>query len=150
VQDDLAEAVTKVIAHPEADIDAVIERARVIGQRAAEGEIGDVVHYATKALFGVARKERRRAEKNAPITQPPQVIDLLAGAAVEGSPGVIEAQVLLRELLGKLSPVERDVFVRHVLGWKHSEIAKELGISLGMSWFRLQRARERLASLVRA
>jgi DNA-directed RNA polymerase specialized sigma24 family protein len=74
------------------------------------------------------------------------MMEILIGSTGERSEAAIEARLLLEELLGKLLPMEREVYVRHVEGWKHPEIAEELGISLTMSWFRLTCAKKKLAS----
>ncbi|MGI8958542.1 MAG: sigma factor-like helix-turn-helix DNA-binding protein [Bryobacteraceae bacterium] len=42
--------------------------------------------------------------------------------------------------------MDRKVLIRHIEGWEHGEIASELGISEAMSWFRLRRAKKKLAS----
>ena len=63
IHDELVNVVMRVIAHPDADVDAVIERAQVIGSRAAQGEIDDLPRYASKALFGVAEEEAKTHSK---------------------------------------------------------------------------------------
>jgi DNA-directed RNA polymerase specialized sigma24 family protein len=141
IKDPLTEAIIKTIARPDSDISAVIKRAQTIARRALDGEIRDVLHYATKALFAVSRKQQRVAQPPIVTAQPPDVIAPLAGTAVNGSPAVIEARILLSELMNDLTKIERGVFVRYTLGWKHSSIAKELGISVAMSSYYLLRAK---------
>ena|SRR5581483_7640667 len=146
LRDQIVECVISAIAHPKADIDAVLQRAKTIAQRAAEGQIEDVRHYATKALFAVSRKASLRREKEPVTSQAPGRIEILAGPAIEASPSALEDRVLLRELLDSLPEVDREVLIRHIEGWEHNEIAKELGISEATSWFRLRRAKKKLAS----
>lgn len=148
IVDVLADVVTRVIAHPNADIDAVLERAQHIGCRAAHGEIGDLHRYATKALFAVAqRAERIRTQVEADVLR---AIDYIDDGATEGANDrrllAAEACIFLQELLGKLSPLDREVYVRHENGWKLHEIARELGISETMTWLRFRRAKTRLES----
>ncbi|MGI9072561.1 MAG: RNA polymerase sigma factor [Bryobacteraceae bacterium] len=146
LRDQLVECVISAIAHPKADIDAVIKRARAIARRAADGQIEDVQHYATKALFAVSRKASLKREREPVASQTPRRMEILAGAATEASPSALEYRVLLQQLLSGLPEMDREVFIRHIEGWEHSEIATELGISEPMSWFRLRRAKKKLAS----
>jgi RNA polymerase sigma factor (sigma-70 family) len=148
LRDQLVECVISAIAHPKADIDAVLKRARTIARRAAEGQIEDVRHYATKALFAVSRKESLKREREPVACHTPQRMEILAGPAIEASPSALEDRILLKELLGSLPEMDRKVFVRHIEGWEHSEIAKEMGISEATSWFRLRRAKKKLASQI--
>ena len=74
----------------------------------------------------------------------PDAMINLAGASVEGSPAAVEARVLLGELLGVLSDMEREVFRRYMSGWGHKQIGKDLGISVAMSSYYLQSARDHL------
>jgi hypothetical protein len=144
IRDELTEAVVKTISHPDSDVPAVVKRAQAIARRALDGEIRDLLRYATKALFAVSRKEQRLAYRRSAITQPPEVMAALAGCAVDGSPAAIEARICLAQLLNALTKSERDVFVRYTMGWKHSRIGKELGISAAMSSYYLLRAKARL------
>lgn len=146
LRDELIQVLTTVIAHPRADIDAVLKRARTIARRAADGEIHDVPHYATKALFAVARKEDLKREQEPVSCYSPRMMEILIDSGREHSGATLEARLFLEELLGKLLPIEREVYVRHVEGWKHPEIAEELGISVTTSWFRLSCAKKKLAS----
>jgi RNA polymerase sigma factor (sigma-70 family) len=148
LRDQLVECVISAIAHPKADIEAVLQRARVIGRRAAEGEIEDVPHYATKALFAVSRKANLKRKREPVAPQTPRKMEILAGAATEASPSELEYRVLLNELLSGLPEMDREVVFRHIQGWEHREIAEQLGISEAMSWFRLRRAKKKLAALV--
>jgi Sigma-70, region 4 len=150
IHDELVEVVTQVIAVPDTDIEAVVERAQVIGSRAAAGEIEDVPRYASKALFGVARKRRLRNQNGSEILLSPDDMEALAGNSRDGSSSAIEARVLLGELLGRLSPLDREVYTRHADGWEHQDISRDLGISESMSWFRLHRAKTRLAAWVKS
>jgi DNA-directed RNA polymerase specialized sigma24 family protein len=150
IHDELVNVVMRVIAHPDADVDAVMERAQVIGSRAAQGEIDDLPRYASKALFGVARKERKHARNETELLHSSDEMEALAWSSREGSLSAIEAGILVRELLGKLSPLDRHVYMRHADGWDHKEISKDLGISESMSWFRLHRAKTRLAAWARS
>ena len=146
IRDELREAIVRVIAHPDADVSAILRRAQVIGRRAIDGEIESVLHYATKVLHKVSRKKRwqlLRKEDCMTNESPDAMIDL-AGASVEGSPAAMEARVLLAEVLGVLSDKEREVFVRYTSGWGHKQISKELGISVAMSSYYLQSARDHL------
>src|SRR5215510_11195402 len=99
LRDQLIQVVTTVLAHPKADIDAVLERAQTIAKRAADGKIDNVGHYATKALFAVARKQEQRREQEPISLRPPGVMQVLVGNAIEGSETAIEARVLLGELI---------------------------------------------------
>ena len=63
IREQLAEAVTRAIRHPDADVDAILQRAKTIADRAVAGEIQNVLHYATKALFKVAKRNRIQAAK---------------------------------------------------------------------------------------
>ena len=150
LRDQLIQVVTTVLASPDADIDAVLQRAQTIAQKAADGEIGNVGHYATKALFAVARKEELRRGQEPILPSPPELVEALVGHAIDGSESAIEAQVLLRELFAKLSPIEREVYIRYAEGWEHTEIAKALGISVAMSWYRLMCAKKKLASCLKS
>lgn len=146
LRDQIVECVISAIAHPKADVDAVLQRAKTIAQRAAEGQIEDVRHYATKALFAVSRKASLRREKEPVTSHAPGRIEILAGPAVEGSPSALEDRILLQELLSSLPEADRKVLIRYIEGWEHNEIARELGISEATSWFRLRRAKKKLAS----
>ena len=146
LRDQLVECVISAIAHPKADIEAVLKRARTIAQRAAEGQIEDVRHYATKALFAASRSATLKRERVPVASQTPQRMEMLAGAATEASPSALEDRVLLNELLSGLPDMDREVVIRHIEGWEHREIAEQLGISEAMSWFRLRRAKKKLAS----
>lgn len=146
LRNQLVECVISAIAHPKADIDAVLNRARAIARRAAEGEIEDIRHYATKALFAVSRKESLKREREPVASKTPQRMEMLAGAAIEASPSAMEDRILLGELLSSLPEMDREVWIRHVEGWEHREIARDLGITEAMSWFRLRRAKKKLAS----
>jgi DNA-directed RNA polymerase specialized sigma24 family protein len=77
-------------------------------------------------------------------------MEALAGPAVEGSESALEARVLIGELLAKLSPVEREVYLSHAEGWQHPEIARALGITVTMSRLRLSQAKKKLASWLKA
>jgi RNA polymerase sigma factor (sigma-70 family) len=146
LRDQIIECVMSAIAHPKADIDAVLQRAKTIGRRAAEGQIEDVRHYATKVLFAVSREANLKREREPIASKSPRTMEILAGAAIEASPSAIEDRILLQQLLSAVSEKDREVLIRHVEGWEHSEIARELGISEAMSWFRLKRAKKKLAS----
>jgi hypothetical protein len=63
LRDQLVEVFSATIAHPRADIDAVMQRAEAIARAAADGKIDNIQRYATKALFAVSRKESRRQER---------------------------------------------------------------------------------------
>jgi len=146
LREQIVECVMSAIAHPKADIDAVLQRAKTIARRAADGQIEDVQHYATKALFAVSRKTSLKREREPVASQAPRQMEILAGAAVEASPSALEDRVLLRELLGSLPESDREVLIRYIEGWEHNEIANDLGISEATSWFRLRRAKKKLAS----
>ena len=73
-------------------------------------------------------------------------MEFLAGPATDASPSSLEDRVLLRELLSGLPGTDREVLIRHMQGWEHREIAQQLGISEATSWFRLRRAKKKLAS----
>ena len=146
LRDQLVECVISAIAHPKADVEAVLKRARVIAQRAAEGQIEDLRHYATKALFAVSRNASLKREREPLASQTPQRMEILAGPAIEASPSALEDGVLVKELLSGLPDSDREVLIRHIEGWEHREIAEQLGISEATSWFRLRRAKKRLAS----
>jgi len=146
LRDQIVECVTSVISHPKADIDAVLERAKAIARRAADGQIEDVQHYATKALFAVSRKASLKWKREAVAYYAPQRMEILAGTAIEASPSALEDRVLLRELLSSLPDLDREILIRYIEGWEHSEIASDLGISEATSWFRLRRAKKKLVS----
>ena len=137
------EAVVRTIEHPDSDVSAVVSRAQTIARRALDGEIRDVLRYATKALFAVSRKQKLKQDDRT-TSEPPNVIISLAGPATNGSAAAIEARIILDQLLNALPQLERDVFVRHTMGWKHARIAKDLGISAPMSSYYLLRAKARL------
>jgi DNA-directed RNA polymerase specialized sigma24 family protein len=141
IRDELTEAVVQTISHPDSDVPAVVKRAQTIARRAVDGEIRDVLRYATKALFAVSRKQQRLSRQDLVSLQPPDIMTVLAGSAVDGSPAAIEARVLLTQLLDELTKTERDVFIRYTMGWKHGRIARELGISAAMSSYYLLRAK---------
>ncbi|MGI8958541.1 MAG: hypothetical protein ACR2IV_02035 [Bryobacteraceae bacterium] len=69
LRDQLVECVISAIAHPKADIEAVLKRAQTIARRAADGQIEDVRHYATKALFAVSRKASLKRERERVASQ---------------------------------------------------------------------------------
>ena len=73
--------------------------------------------------------------------------ELPAGLVVN-THNVIEAKVLVSEILKTLSPVERDVLLRFTYGMKHPQIAAELNISAGLSRQYLSRARKHLTGLL--
>lgn len=148
LRDQLVECVISAIAHPKADVEAVLSRARTIAHRAAEGQIEDLRHYATKALFAVSRNASLKREREPVVSRAPQAMETLAGPAIEASPSALEYRVLLRELLSGLQEADREVLIRHMNGWEHREIAQQLGISEATSWFRLRRAKKKLASLL--
>ncbi len=100
-----------------------------------------------KALFAVSRKQQRLSQREIP--QPPEVIIQFAGHAVQGSVAAIEAKVLLDQLLNDLPPTERQVFLRHTMGWRHKRIAQELNISAAMSSYYLLRAKAHLDGYLR-
>ncbi len=144
LQNDLKTAILRTIQHPDSNIEAVVQRARAIAGKALDGEIRDVLRYATKSLFAVSRKKQRSFEKETAYCREPQDMTELAGAAVDGSPDAIEARILAQEILNALPKTEREVLLRYTMGWKHSMIAKELGISAAMSSYYLLRAQARL------
>ena len=141
LQRDMRTAILRTITHPDADVAAVVKRAQTIAKRALDGEIVDVVHYATKALFATSRKESRLFERESKFCREPNAMIDVAGQAVDGSPAAIEAKILVSELLKSLSKIEQDVFVRYTMGWPHRAIGKELGISAAMSSYYLLRAK---------
>ena len=146
LHEQLVQCVMSAIAHPRADIEAVLKRARAIARRAAEGQIEDVGRYATKALFAVSRDASLKREREPIVCQTPERMEILAGPAKDASPSSLEDRVLLRELLSGLPDSDREVLIRHIEGWEHREIAQQLGISEATSWFRLRRAKKKLAS----
>jgi DNA-directed RNA polymerase specialized sigma24 family protein len=146
----LVDVLERVIAHPDTDIDAVVDRARVIGTRAVEGRIDDLPRYLTKALFAVAQEKRARSIEQIEVLCPPCDLESLGAKANAERYSSIEAQVLLDEVLAMLSPLDRKVYMLHSDGFEHREIAKQLGISESMSWLRLRRAKSRLASWLKA
>lgn len=135
LRDQLVECVISAIAPPKADVEAVLSRARAIVQRAAEGQIEDLRHYATKALFAVSRNASLKREREPVVSRAPQTIETLAGPAIEASPSALELRVLLRELLSGLQEADREVLIRHMNGWEHREIAQQLGISEARAGF---------------
>jgi DNA-directed RNA polymerase specialized sigma24 family protein len=150
LREQLVAAVMAAIAHPKANIDAVLHRAEAIARKVGDGEVDDLPHYATKALFAVSRKEDLKDKRNPIAVQPPQVMEVLVSAATEGSPSAIEARVLLQELLAQLLPMDQDVYIHWREGWNHREISQDLGISQVSSRFRLARAKKKLKSLTQS
>lgn len=147
IQASLSQAITSAISDPEADIDLILRAAQGIGERAPQKNIVDLVRYATKALFNVSRRSRLRriaTAKEREIPDCPKFSEEL----VSNSHKSIEARVLVSEILGSLSTLERDVLLRFTYGMQHREIARELGISVLMSRHHLRSARKRLAELV--
>jgi hypothetical protein len=94
LHEQLVQCVISAIAHPKADVEAVLKRARVIARRAAKGQIKDVGHYATKALFAVSREASVKREREPLTSHPPRIIEILAGAAKEASPAALEDRIL--------------------------------------------------------
>lgn len=69
----------------------------------------------------------------------------------EGSHGSAEDRIVLDDLIARLDPDLRHVFVLHdVEGYKHDEIATLLGIPAGTSGSRLHRARTLLRTALNA
>jgi len=149
LREQLVTAVLRAIAHPKANIDAVVDRAQAIGRIVGDGEknIDDLLRYATKALFAVSRKEDLKQKQEPVMLEPPSRMQILVGAAIDGSDSAIEARILLQELLGQLWPLDREIYLRWREGWSHREIARDLNISETSSWFRLARAKKKLKSL---
>ncbi len=146
LRNEMRTAILRAITHPESDVSAVVRRAKTIAKRALDGEIRDVLHYATKALFATSRKHRRLFQKESDFCRDPLAMVEIAGTAVEGSPTAIEAKIFVGELLRSLSQIERTVLLRHTMGWQHRAIGKELNISAAMSSYHLLRAKARLHS----
>ena len=139
IREQLAEAVTRAIQHPDADVDAILQRAITIANRAIAGEIQNVLHYATKAFFELSKKKRRQAAAEPLVFSAAEYFDNLRNGSGGGSE--IEAQILLEDLLDNLSPTERDVYKRRLEGWSHEEISQQLGISTDNSRTCLSRAK---------
>jgi DNA-directed RNA polymerase specialized sigma24 family protein len=150
LREQLVAAVIAAIAHPKANIDAVLNRAEAIARKVGDGDIDDLSHYATKALFAVSRKEGIKDQREAIAFRPPKAMEILVGPATEGSHSAIEARVLLQELLAQLLPLDQEVYLRWREGWNHREISQDLGISQVSSRFRLARAKKKLESLTRS
>jgi DNA-directed RNA polymerase specialized sigma24 family protein len=148
LQVDLKRAILRAVVHPESDVPAVMQRAQAIARKALDGEIRDVLHYATRALFAVSRKRHRLRLEQTRHVSAARRIGEVAVNAIHGSPAAIEAKILVDQLLNDLPRLERYVFVRHSTGWKHKKIAQELGISLAMSSYYLLRAKARLGRLL--
>ena len=140
----LAEAVTRAIQHPDADVDAILQRAKTIADRAVAGEIQNVLQYATKAFFELSKKKRRQAAVEPIAFHAPEYFDDFRNGKGGGSE--IEAQVLLEDLLDNLSPVEREVYKRRLEGWSHEEISQQLGISKDNSRTLLSRAKRHVTN----
>jgi RNA polymerase sigma factor (sigma-70 family) len=147
IQEQLAEAVTRAIQHPDADLEAILQRAKTIAERAVAGEIQNVLHYATKALFAVAKKKRRDVAAEPLVFRASEYFDDFRFG--DGDASAIEAHVLLEELLATLSPTERDVYRRRLEGWTHQEISQQLGISTDNSRTYFSRARRMLMNRLR-
>lgn len=139
IREQLAEAVTRAIQHPDADVEAILQRAITIADRAVAGEIQNVLHYATKALFRVAKRKRIQAAKEPLVFQSSEYFDDFSSD--DGTDSAIEAQVLVEELLATLSETEREVYKRWLEGWSHEEISQQLGISKDNSRTLLSRAK---------
>jgi DNA-directed RNA polymerase specialized sigma24 family protein len=150
LREQLVTAVMAAIAHPKANIDAVLHRAEAIARKVGDGDIDDLSHYATKVLFAVSRKEDFKDRREPIASRPPKAMEILVGPATEGSHSAIEARVLLHELLAQLLPLDREVYVRWREGWNHREISEDLGISQVSSRFRLARPKKKLESLTRS
>ena len=61
----------------------------------------------------------------------------------------IDASLDLARALGRLDPERREiVMLKHIDGWKYSEIAEQLGIPLGTVMSRLFTARQKLRTLL--
>lgn len=140
IKEQIAEAVTRAIRHPDADVDAILQRAKTIAERAAAGEIQNVLHYATKVLFAVS-KEQRGKETKEPVVFPgseyfeevphPQTID-----------SAVEKRILLEQIFANLSESEREVYKRRLEGWTHEEIGEQLGMTPESSRSYWSRARQ--------
>jgi DNA-directed RNA polymerase specialized sigma24 family protein len=143
IEEVVAEAVTRAVVHPSANIDAILQRARSIAQEAVKGRIQNVLHYATKALFLVSKNERLKVAAEPIVFWRPDVIYILPG--FQDTEASIEARLLMEECLASLSPLSRGVVVKNAEGFTHREIAHQLGISEVNSRFLLSRARRSLA-----
>jgi DNA-directed RNA polymerase specialized sigma subunit len=144
IRTEIVQAILRAVEHPDSDITAVVKAAQTIARRALDGEIRDVLRYATKALFSVSRKRQLLSVHQTLVVMSPTALIPLAGEAIEGSANAIEAGTVIKQLLEGLSTLEREVFVRYTMAWKHARIAEDLNISIAMSSYYLQRARARL------
>lgn len=102
LRDQLIQVVTRVLAHLNADVDAVVQRAQMIARRIADGENGNIAHYATKALFAIAHDAMKRQQ--AVIESRNKVLVSSTGKAVIEH-GLTRFSILLD--LSKVSPGSR-------------------------------------------
>ena len=147
IQASLGQAITTAICDPEADVDLILRTAQGIGERAPQKNIVDLVRYATKALFNVSRRSRRRRIAIAKEREIPECSQL-SEELISHSHKSIEAKVLVSEILQYISAPERDVLLRFTYGMQHREIARELDISVHMSRHHLSSARKHLTELL--
>jgi RNA polymerase sigma factor (sigma-70 family) len=147
IQASLSQAITTAISDPEADVDMILRAAQGIGERAPQKNIVDLVRYATKALFNVSRRSRRKRIATEKAREMLGCVEL-SEELVSESHKSIEARILVSEILTHLSAPERDVLLRFTYGMQHREIAEELGISVLMSRHHLSIARKRLSELL--
>lgn len=81
----------------------------------------------------------------------PQLVDLIHAQHVEVEPIVIQqlSAAEISNLVQKLSPGYRMVFNLHAVeGFKHTEIAEKLGITVGTSKSNLAKARVKLKAMI--
>jgi len=147
---ELLESVVAAVSRPDSDLDSVLQSASHVAKAAVEGRIRSVKSYAAKAFFTASKRVRTREDRHQLVFEPPEALEAISGESRVGSPAAIEAAILLEELLSPLDPVDREVYVRHVGGWTHKEIARQLGISVRACWYRHHRAKKRLDQIMSA
>jgi RNA polymerase sigma-70 factor (ECF subfamily) len=98
---------------------------------------------AINVVLGDRRSQGRRAERERPVADPD-------GLPSPGSPVSDGSGLDLEKAIGALPARAREVFVLHdVEGYRHQEIARWLGITVGTTKAQLHRARRKLRERLR-
>jgi hypothetical protein len=142
----LLRLIEKALGTPAADPSVLINAAANVC--ANIGEIRNFAAYANRSIFRAARRGYVEECKAQALMEPlPRELRHREDSTVTES---VERQILIEELLSVLSPIDRDIYTRHLNGQTFPQIDKALSLKPRTSEYRFREAQSRIRKALAA
>lgn len=126
---------------------------KIVAHEAEHGRVEDLEAFAWTVVLNVARSRLGRSSMrviSATLDQEAGDAVLRALHARDGSPEQIETDILVQQLLARMTPEERDLYYRKAWGHSVREIARACGKSEGHVNTLVYRMRLKIQDLLRS